>query len=142
MFAATERVTEAAIDDPTELTAVTEYVVGERTPVGVPEITHVEVLRLNSGERAGEIVQFVIAAPFGESVVGLTNIAVPTMALVPSAPEKFNVGTPGTAESVTVAEDDPIALVEVTVYSVASKVFVIIPEITQVELFILRPGGN
>ena len=62
-----------------------EYVVEDRTPVGVPLITQVEVLRFSPTESAGNAVQLVTAAPLLLSVVGLTDIATPTLPEVPEA---------------------------------------------------------
>jgi hypothetical protein len=69
------------------LVATTEYAVEVKVPVGVPEITQVEVLILSPTESAGVATQLVIAAPLLLSVVGVTDIATPTVPEVPVAPE-------------------------------------------------------
>ncbi len=56
-------------------------------PVGVPEITQVEVLIDNPTVSAGVATQLVISAPLLLSVVGETDIATPTEPEVPVAPE-------------------------------------------------------
>jgi hypothetical protein len=68
------------------LVATTEYAVEAKVPVGVPEITQVEVFRLSPTERAGEAVQLVMAAPLLFNTIGVTDIAVPTLPEVPVEP--------------------------------------------------------
>jgi hypothetical protein len=60
--------------------------VESRIPVGVPEITQDVVLILKPTVSAGEMVQFVIAAPLLFKVVGVTDIIAPTVPEVPVAP--------------------------------------------------------
>ena len=84
--APTERET-LEVFDPAEFVAVTVYEVEVRVAVGVPLITHVELLILRVPGRAGETVQFVIAAPLVARVVGETDIAAPTGPEVPAEPE-------------------------------------------------------
>ena len=63
------------------------YEVEVRVPVGVPLITQVvELIDAHAGS-AGEAVQLVIAAPLLLSVVGVTDMATPTVPEVPVAPE-------------------------------------------------------
>ena len=76
-----------ADDDPAELVAVTEYIVEESIPVGVPEITQVVLCRLKPAGSEGAIVQLVMVAPFVLSVVGVTDIGTPGVPEVPVALE-------------------------------------------------------
>ena len=80
------RVTLAEAEVPTELVAVTLKSVAPIAAAGVPEITQVEVSKVNPVGRAGAIAQFVIAAPLAERVVGETDIGEPNVPLVPVAP--------------------------------------------------------
>ena len=63
--------------------AVTVYAVEVSAAVGVPEITHVEVLIESDPGSAGEIVQLVMAVPPVLRVEGVTLIAEFTEPLVP-----------------------------------------------------------
>ena len=55
--------------------------------MGVPEITQVEVFILNPTESAGVATQLVTTAPLLLRVVGVTDMATPTLPEVPVAPE-------------------------------------------------------
>ena len=68
---------------PAEFVTVTVYDVEESVAVGVPLITQLDELILRVPGSAGEIVQFVIAAPLSFKVDGVTDIAEPTEPVLP-----------------------------------------------------------
>ena len=61
-------------------------------PVGVPKITQVVGRMLSPAGKAGVATQLVIAAPLLFIVVGVTDIATPTLLVVPAEPVKLKVG--------------------------------------------------
>jgi hypothetical protein len=75
-----------AVDDPTELTAVTVNSVESRVTAGVPLMTQVELLIERPSGKAVVVEQDVITSPRLFKVVGVIDIATPTAPLVPVAP--------------------------------------------------------
>ena len=139
--AATESVTDD-VADPALFIAVMVYDVEVKTSVGVPVITHVELLIDAHAGKAGLALQLVIEAPLSFNVVGKTDIATPTLPLVPVAPVKFMIGAEATTESVTDDVVDPALFVAVIVYDVEDRIAVGIPLITHVELLIDAQDGS
>jgi hypothetical protein len=84
----TESETVASAELPAELVAINVYEVELKMPVGVPEITQVvafTVAHEGSAVVPPFIAQPVILAPLPLTVVGLTDMAVPTIPAVPVA---------------------------------------------------------
>jgi hypothetical protein len=79
------KVTSAELE-PAELVAVTVKLVAARVALGVPEITQVEELMVSPDGKLGEALQPVIAEPWLLSVLGVMDIAAPTLPLVPVEP--------------------------------------------------------
>ena len=80
------RLTVASADAPTEFVALRVYVVDASTAVGVPEITQVKAFTDRPDGRAvvlDFIAHAVTLAPLFASVVGVTDIAVFTVPVVP-----------------------------------------------------------
>jgi hypothetical protein len=71
---------------PFEFVATTVKVVEDNVTVGVPLITQVELLIESPAGRATVVEQDVIDAPRAISVVGVIDIATPTIPVVPVAP--------------------------------------------------------
>lgn len=78
-----------------------------RVVVGVPEITHVELLILAHIGRAGDAVQDVMMEPLLLRVEGDTNIAFATLPVVPVLEAKLIVGPEAATERVTLPDEVP-----------------------------------
>jgi hypothetical protein len=81
-----ESVTLEPLEAPAKLKAVTVSTVGAITLLGVPEITHVRELSESPVGKLGVTEQLLIAAPLLARVVGFTDMATPTLPLLPLAP--------------------------------------------------------
>jgi hypothetical protein len=100
------------------------------------------VLREAQDGSAGFTVQFEIVAPFELKLEGAMSIGIPTVPLVPVAPEKLIVGAEAPTLKVTVAVFEREELLAVTVKVDGARVAVGVPEITQVVLLIDAHDGR